>query len=286
MHGNFELEDVHRMLVAIETPFQQSLPLPVTQRFSSNRTHLLPESKSIVYERQVSNLDNVNSAIEYYVQVGDSTDRELRTRLALFQQIVNEPAFDQLRTKEQLGYIVFSSIRKQTGVVGFRILIQSEKSPGFVETRIESFIDSLQDRLNQMTEEEFGKHKKALVTKLLERLKNLAQESNRLWNHINSGYYEFDQHLLDADLIQSLTLDDIKAFYENYIHLNAKTRRKMSVHLKSKGAADCELSQKVLKSSHVVSPDELHVLKSQLPLGKGAAPVKPVVSFLYPKSHI
>ena len=286
MHGNFELEDVHRMLVALEKPFQQSLPLPAVQRFSSNRTHLLPGSKSIIYERQVSNSENVNSAIEYYVQIGDSTDRDLRTRLALFQQIVNEPAFDQLRTKEQLGYIVFSSVRKQTGVVGFRILIQSEKSPGFLETRIECFIDSLQARLKEMTEDEFGKHKKALVTKLLERLKNLAQESSRLWNHINSGYYEFDQHLVDADLIQSLTLEDIKAFYEEYIHLNAANRRKMSVHLKSNTAQQCEQSQEVLHGSQVVSPDELHVLKSQLPLGKGAAPLKPVSSFLFPRAHI
>ena len=49
-----------------------------------------------------------------------------------------------------------------------------------------------------MTAQEFEKHQIALSVKLLEKDKNLAQESSRLWSHVSSRYYYFDQHLQDA----------------------------------------------------------------------------------------
>ena len=35
--------------------------------------------------------------------------------LELFSQIINESCYNQLRTKEQLGYIVFSGVRRSNG---------------------------------------------------------------------------------------------------------------------------------------------------------------------------
>ncbi len=39
-----------------------------------------------------------------------------------------------------VGYIVVSGALCTFGIVGFRVLIQSSKSSGFVETRIEDFL--------------------------------------------------------------------------------------------------------------------------------------------------
>lgn len=55
---------------------------------------------------QVGNPENVNSAVEQFTYVGDITDDSLRTKLAVFGTMVQEPLFDQLRAREQLGYIV------------------------------------------------------------------------------------------------------------------------------------------------------------------------------------
>ncbi len=41
---------------------------------------------------------------------------EDNARLELLAQIFNEPCFDVLRTKEQLGYIVWSGVRRACGV--------------------------------------------------------------------------------------------------------------------------------------------------------------------------
>jgi insulysin len=64
-------------------------------------------------------------------------------KLELFAQIIQEPCFDILRTKEQLGYIVFSGIRRSNGVQGLRIIVQSDKHPTFVDDRIEEFLKTM-----------------------------------------------------------------------------------------------------------------------------------------------
>jgi insulysin len=43
-----------------------------------------------------------------------------------------------------------------------------------------------------MSESEFEGHKRSLITKRLEKLKNLDQESSRLWSYIDSEYLDFE----------------------------------------------------------------------------------------------
>lgn len=47
----------------------------------------------------------MNSALSYFCQFGESSDIKLRNIAALLHQLIREPCFTQLRTKEQLGYV-------------------------------------------------------------------------------------------------------------------------------------------------------------------------------------
>ena len=38
------------------------------------------------------------------------------------------------------GYIVFSGVRRSHGVQGLRVIVQSDRSPEYVESRIEEFL--------------------------------------------------------------------------------------------------------------------------------------------------
>ena len=72
----------------------------------------------------------------------------------------------------------------QTGMHGLRIIVQSERDPVYLESRIEAFLQYLQKMLDQMTPEEYVKHQQSLRMTLLEKVKNLGQEANRHWvNH-------------------------------------------------------------------------------------------------------
>lgn len=47
------------------------------------------------------------------------------------------------RTQDQLGYIVFSGVRRANGAKGLRIIVQSAKPLDYVDERIEKFLESM-----------------------------------------------------------------------------------------------------------------------------------------------
>ena len=111
--------------------------------------------------------------------------------LHLLAQITREPCFDQLRTKEQLGYIVFSGTWSLTGVLSFKITIQSERTPIYLESRVDAFLEQLRGHITDMSPETFDRERQSLIDKKMDKLKNLGQETNRFWAHIHDGYNDF-----------------------------------------------------------------------------------------------
>ena len=141
---------------------------------AGSRSLTIPPGSSYIYSMLHPNPAEVNNAVVYHLYLGDVTDYSLRASVQLFEQIANEPAFDQLRTKEQLGYIVQSSVTMRTG-----------------ESRVESFISSMSGILEKMTEDEFNKHRQSLISKREEKAKNLSEETRRYWSRVTDQYYEF-----------------------------------------------------------------------------------------------
>jgi insulysin len=190
VHGNMYKEDALRLANLVESTLKPR-PLPQVQ-WPVRRALLFPPGANFRYDKTLKDPANVNHCIEYLLYVGDRADRTLRAKTLLLDQMTHEPAFDQLRTKEQLGYVVFSGARTTATTIGYRFIIQSEKSPQFLEERIDSFLGGYERTLKEMAEDEFERHKRSLVTKRLEKLKNLDQESARFWGHVEGEYFDFE----------------------------------------------------------------------------------------------
>lgn len=141
----------------------------------------------------VPNPDEPNSALSYYLYLGELTDPRSRVVGLLLVQIMSEPAFNALRTKEQLGYIVSCSRWNLSGdsQFGLRILVQSERRSGYLEERVEAFLDSMDQKIQEMGSEEFHDFKSGLQQRWKEPAKNLAEEASRYWLQIESGYLDF-----------------------------------------------------------------------------------------------
>ena len=146
-----------------------------------------------MWSAPLSNLNQANSALAYYLHFGSIVDQKLRVVSTLLVQILEEPAFNVLRTKEQLGYIVhcFSTILPGDSETGLQILIQSEKKPGYLEERVEAFLREMKNKLEEITDEEFRSQMTGLEKKWLEADKNLYEEASRLVDHITSGHLDF-----------------------------------------------------------------------------------------------
>ena len=190
VHGNIYKEDALRLTNLIESTLKPR-PLPQVQ-WPVLRALVFPPGANFTYNRTLKDPANVNHCIEYLLHIGDKADRVLRAKTLLLDQMTHEPAFDQLRTKEQLGYVVFSGSRTTVTTIGYRFIVQSEKSPEYLESRIDSFLGNYAAVLRDMSEADFEGHKRSLITKRLEKLKNLDQESGRHWTHIAGDYFDFE----------------------------------------------------------------------------------------------
>ncbi|KAI9852489.1 MAG: Insulinase (Peptidase M16) [Thelocarpon superellum] len=228
-HGNLYKEDALRLSRLVETTLKPR-PLPPSQ-WTIERSLILPPASDFTYQRTLKDPANVNHCIEYFLFIGDCADRALRARLLLFAQTTDEPAFDQLRTKEQLGYIVFTGPRMQATTMGYRVLIQSERTTEYLETRIDAFLQGFAKVLADMTPEAFEGHKRSLINKRREKLKNLGQESQRFWSHIGTEYFDFEQVDHDVANLQALSKADLVEFYAHYISPQSTQRAKIAVHM-------------------------------------------------------
>lgn len=203
-HGNLYREDALKMTDLVESVMKPKR-LPASQ-WPIRRSLVLPAGSNYVYQRTLKDPANVNHCIDYEVFTGVNTDRSNRAKLLLLAHMIDEPCFDTLRTKEQLGYVVQSGATIAATVSGFKIVIQSERPCEYLEKRIELFLTSFGKTLESMSDTEFEGNKVALINKRLEKLKNLNQETGRFWHHITSEYYDFELGKLIVYICSQQTL--------------------------------------------------------------------------------
>ncbi|ODH25166.1 hypothetical protein ACO22_05256 [Paracoccidioides brasiliensis] len=181
------------------------------------RNIIIPPGSNYIFENMLKDPANVNNCIEYYLFVGSIADPLLRAKSLLFSQLTSEPAFNQLRTQEQLGYVVWSSARFAATTLGYCVTIQSDKTNEYLESRIDAFLSQFAAALGSI-----------IINKQLEKLTNLNSETSHYWSHIGSGYFDFVQHEKD---VETLTKPQMVEFYRRYIDPESSTRSKLSIHM-------------------------------------------------------
>ncbi|XP_028137935.1 insulin-degrading enzyme isoform X1 [Diabrotica virgifera virgifera] len=232
IHGNVNkekaLELVHIVEDGLTTAMSMSPLLP--RQLLLNRELKLEDGSDYSYE--VSNDVHKSSCIELYYQCGLQS-KENNVKLELVAQIVQEPCFNILRTKEQLGYIVFSGVRRSNGVQGLRIIVQSDRHPNYLDSRVEKFLESMLEHITEMSEEDFLKHREALAAQRLEKPKQLNALTNKFWQEITSQQYHYDRANVEVAYLRTLTKEDIIDFYKEVLSKNAEKRKKLTVQVLS-----------------------------------------------------
>lgn len=253
IHGNMLQESAAALASTIQDKLMtmsHTRPLLPSQLARQREYQLLDEC-SLVY--QAENNVHRSSAVETYFQCGlQGTHQNML--LELLCQIFAEPAFDELRTKEQLGYIVWCGIRRANGTQGLRVIVQGDRHPQYLDSRIEAFLNKMGGNLETLSEEDFLRHREALACRRLERPKKLSHLTANWWVEITSNQYNFDRDVLEVAHLKTLTKQDVIDFYKQFIASTARERKKLSVQVVSTasgGAGDPEVSQR-----QVSQPDD------------------------------
>lgn len=249
--GNMVKEEVLKVADNVKAIFSWSHALSASQKIPT-RSYILPQGKSYYYEHYLADHKNVNSCIEYLCQVSLRSDRRARVALETLCQIAHEPAFNQLRTKEQLGYVVFSGMRNTRTTSLFRVLVQSERSTDYLESRIDNFLNLLGETLRNISEDDFQGHVKSLINHKKTKLVNLNKEADRFWDRITSGYFDFTSIDKDVEMLEEISKQEVVHLFDEYVSPSSSKRAKLVVHLKAHKSA-LETKPELLMSGAVVS---------------------------------
>ncbi|XP_053683115.1 insulin-degrading enzyme [Sabethes cyaneus] len=231
IHGNINKEQAMEISRKVEDRLKNTdasvAPL-LARQLMLKREYKLNTGENCLFE--TNNEYHKSSCAELYVQCGMQNDQS-NVYIDLVSQIISEPCYNQLRTQEQLGYIVFCGSRKSNGVQGIRIIVQSTKHPAYVEDRIESFLNGISNYLETMTDEEFDRHKEALAAQKLEKPKRLSTQFAKFLNEISLQQFHFNRAQVEVAFLKTLTKQQIIDYYKEFIVLGAPSRRTLSIHV-------------------------------------------------------
>lgn len=259
IHGNFEYSAavlVDNLIKEICNPILVIAELKAkVNEIVKFQSHVLQTGEHARYELTLPDPNNVNSCIEYFIQIGrlGEANKRLRVLTDLLCVILHEPCFNQLRTKEQLGYVVFSGYRLNRSYFGLRILVQSERPCDYLEFRIEKFLEKFGKKNlgKSFSDDAFAKFKEALKLKKLTKLKNLHEECNLYWNAINDGYYDFEQKQDDVAVLETITKEELVEFFNDHFVFDDKNKSaRISVCLKSHTEPNLDRNKRLATAVH------------------------------------
>lgn len=163
-------------------------------------------------ERIDLKIDHDDAAMVLFVQ--DESDSFVdRGKSSFLTHLLAPGYFSSLRTDQQLGYVVsaVNPVMRRQGGVGF--VIQSPVAgPDELKARTLAFLAEQTEVLENMSEEEFGANKAGLLTKLLQRDKNLSQRASRYWLDLDLGILSFDSRQQMAKEVSQLTRENMQEF--------------------------------------------------------------------------
>ncbi|MGB2173043.1 MAG: insulinase family protein [Porticoccaceae bacterium] len=152
-----------------------------------------------------------------YVQ-GDSDSMEERALVSLLANILSSPFYNELRTEQQLGYVVAAFPTHINRVPGMSFIVQSPvATEDELKAVFERFTQYFEKSIKDLTEDDLLIHKKALLVNLEDEPENLNELTARSVKAISLGYNDFDFRERLIKSVKALDVDDVKNAYSRLI---------------------------------------------------------------------
>ena len=222
--------------VMMKLPTGRCIPLSnqvLLVSFSLSICHV--HSGGAVVQLEGLNVDDVNGAVLVTYVLGQSSVGGMTSSehaLALLLGIVCEDLFfNQLRSVEQLGYIVQSAVGNSDGLVRLVFLIQGSKlDASAMDDRIQVFIETIRLKLGRapqaedtgelterISDAEFEKKKQALHSALTEKLLSIQSAAANAWAEITTQRYWFTRKDELVAALPEISCAQLLEFFESRV---------------------------------------------------------------------
>lgn len=241
--GNYDQQDVQTLVSKLDAA------LPANR--STTPYAQSPFWKPAAGETLVLNRDiHVTDVALIDMHVHPEQGMAVRAAASVLASHFSNQAFDTLRTEEQLAYAVGGTAIDLNDYTGFGLYIQTPvKGPADMQQRFEDFKHQYWQRLQQVTPEQFSALQQSLLISLKEPPKNLQEEMRPLVSDWYRERFDFDSRERLITAVEQVTLDDVKAFYQQTL-LNPEAAR---ISVQMRGTAFSEQPFATLPNQQLVT---------------------------------
>jgi secreted Zn-dependent insulinase-like peptidase len=143
--------------------------------------------------------------------------------MLIIESLLKEPCFSALRTKKQLGYIVFSVFRNKRRVFGHFIIVQSHvAAPAVLADHISEFLSEMRPIVAELSDESFATHRDSVYTTITKRDISLEEEFGRYAVEMIGLHYQFDKRERLGEALQRCSKAQIQATFERVFFTECK----------------------------------------------------------------
>ncbi|MFQ5716572.1 MAG: insulinase family protein, partial [Nitrospinales bacterium] len=193
-HGNWTDDDVRAGVQTLLDKIK-GRPLPEKDRYVE-KVEVLDSGARTLFSKKV---DHNNNSIDYTLQVGPFDPVAFATA-SLISSIIQADFYTQMRTKQQLGYIVLSYNRRIEDRLFFKFIIQSATHDSFdLLKRVEAWLAESDKLLENLSDDEFERQRKSLVISLEKEGDSIGEVADDLYYLAaeEKGNFEFKKQLIE-----------------------------------------------------------------------------------------
>ena len=222
IYGDFEERDAKKVV----SLFQEKTGTEAIDKDKAFQISYLEMDKpeSIHY---TDNLLVNNSCFYRKYVIGEDSPKTRATAL-IISKALQQPFFTEMRTNQQLGYIVWSYIRNLDETFYLNFLIQSGVFPADeLNTRANDFISTAPEILRSMDEETYKKLIESSIEELEKKPMSISERAAKLKTLIFEHSADYDRDRKTIEALRSLAKEEV-ATKMDYI-VKEKTRKMINV---------------------------------------------------------
>ncbi|CAG2065152.1 unnamed protein product, partial [Timema podura] len=153
--------------------------------------------------------------------------------IVCYQMLMEEPLFNNLRTKEQLGYSISCELRDTFGILGFTISVNTQAnkhSADYIDERIEEFLKTFLKFVETLPSEDLKEVRNSIIKLKQSTDLYLREEVTRNWHEIINQEYVFDRRTKEIKFLEEITLKELQTWLEDHLSNGNRTKfRKLSI---------------------------------------------------------
>ncbi|MBF0350642.1 MAG: insulinase family protein [SAR324 cluster bacterium] len=239
-YGNLSKTEVRQATEKI-IQYLQGEPLPKENLFEEEILRVSKGSQDFVHQ-----VSNNNSAIIMDIQT-DMETPELNAAVALTGQILGPEFYNEMRTKQQLGYLLDGGMTNNNKLLGLLFIIQSGNyAPDLLLQRINKFLEAFIEQLPSLPPEQFELLKKSLINSRLQKANSVMGQASWLFDTAFEKHADFDYLSKDIRALEQISMDDLNKFLSTY--LISENQRRLILLFFSKDHVSDKVPQGTIQS--------------------------------------